>query len=153
MNKKSLFVILFFLITSQSVFAQFNEYGTHFIKNFGKSEYNGEPQNWSVVQDDRGVMYFGNTNYVLEYDGENWDKIQVTDNNSFIRSLNADESGTVYVGTTGEFGYLMPDKKGRMRYHSLSSDINAENLSTIWKIYDKSDTTYFCATDTIYVFK
>lgn len=46
------------------------EPGIPLIRNFKPGEYNAHPQNGTILQDNRGVMYFGNTNRVLiEYDG------------------------------------------------------------------------------------
>ena len=36
------------------------------------SDYNAGIQNWSIAQDERGVMYFGNNNGLLEFDGSAW---------------------------------------------------------------------------------
>lgn len=42
------------------------------ITNFNKNEYGGSVQNWSVTIDKRGILYFGNNEGLLEYDGSNW---------------------------------------------------------------------------------
>lgn len=39
------------------------------IRNFTKNEYNAESQNWSIVQDTRGFVYFANNAGLLEFDG------------------------------------------------------------------------------------
>ena len=72
------------------------EAGGLFLRSFTPKDYQASPQNWAVVEDQRGVMYFGNTECVLEYDGVSWRKIPVS-NGSGVRSLATDESGTVYV--------------------------------------------------------
>ena len=46
-----------------------NESGRPFIRNYEAREYQAHSQNWSILQDQRGVMYFGNSIGVLEYDG------------------------------------------------------------------------------------
>ncbi|MGH7602060.1 MAG: hypothetical protein ACREOI_37325, partial [bacterium] len=37
-----------------------NETGLPFIRNYGPKEYGAHAQNWTILQDERGVMYFGN---------------------------------------------------------------------------------------------
>ena len=58
------------------------EKGLPFITNYSPKTYKAYPQNWSIVEDDRGVMYFGNQNLILEYDGVKWNKIKLH-NSSF----------------------------------------------------------------------
>lgn len=69
---------LFFL----SVFGQFinynhNAFGQPFIKYYSSKEYKSDNTNWSVLQDKRGVMYFGNEKCILEFDGNSWRRIEV----------------------------------------------------------------------------
>ena len=42
------------------------------IRNFDPSDYRAGQQNFAVVQDARGVLYAGNADGVLEYDGVRW---------------------------------------------------------------------------------
>jgi len=46
--------------------------GSFFIRNYPPDEYGAHNQNWAILQDSRGVMYFGNSDGALEYDGESW---------------------------------------------------------------------------------
>ena len=50
-------------------------------------------QNWAIVQDSRGVMYFGNHDAILEYDGVSWRKIYVK-NRTTVRSFAIDGNGS-----------------------------------------------------------
>ena len=104
----SIVFILFFLLFSPALKYGVNaqtssDAGCPFIRNYTPDEYDADPQNRSVIQDKRGVMYFGNTDGVLEYDGKNWRLIKVA-NNSAALSLTIDSSGIIYVGAFGEFG-------------------------------------------------
>jgi len=45
---------------------------------YSSTDYNSTPQNWSVTQDHRGIMYFGNSSCILEYDGVSWRNIFVS---------------------------------------------------------------------------
>ena len=96
-----------------------NKTGIPLITNYSAFELNFAEQNYSIAQDKRGVMYFGNNeNGVLEYDGVNWRKIPIPTNSS-IYSLAVDENGVVFVGAAGEFGYLAPNNSGKLAYKSL----------------------------------
>lgn len=119
---KVLKIIFLLLLSSLSSIGQVNKLGNPIIRNFTPEENGGNEQNWSVVQDNRGVMYFGNIDNkgVLEYDGKTWRSIPIA-NNSYVLSLAKDDEGTIYVGAVGEFGYLTPDSQGNMHYVSLCS--------------------------------
>lgn len=120
--------------------------GLSFLKNYSPDEIGAGAQNWAVIMDNRGVMYFGNgDNGVLEFDGVNWVKIPVS-NNSIVRSLGIDNNGTIYVGAVGEIGYLKPDDFGKLQYVSLANKIDTTNrdFNNVWKTIFYNDHIYFC---------
>jgi len=137
-----IFTILFGLLAS---WLTAQEIGMPFTQNYAPSVYKAGSQNWAIVQDHRGVMYVGNTNGLLEFDGKNWKLIPIS-NNLSVTSLAIDEDGVVYVGAYGEFGYLTPNPKtGEMQYVSLSDKLPDEekNFTDIWKTYVSKDGVYF----------
>ncbi len=147
-------VSILIIIINTFVFSQINKTGIPFITNYSPQEYSASEQNWAIVQDNRGIMYFGNNDDgVLEYDGINWRKIPI-DNNSIIRSLAIDSLGKIYVGGVGEFGYLIPNKSGKMIYQSLlpKIDTSDNDFPDIWKTYATKDGVYFCSTKKIFLF-
>lgn len=112
------------------------EAGAFFIKQYLPQVYGADPQNWAVVQDTRGVMFFGNNEGLLEYDGARWRHIRLPSANSVVRSLAIDSDGTVYVGGQNEFGFLSPDAAGLLQYVSLLHQVPAadRNFGDIWTI-------------------
>ena len=52
-----------------SLSIQWKENGFPYIQNFSPTDYNAEIQNFSIIQDKRGLIYFGNNKGVLVYDG------------------------------------------------------------------------------------
>ena len=107
--------------------------------NYPASEYvGGMQQNWAIVQDQRGVMYFGNNGGVLEFDGVSWRLIE-SPGGTNIRSMVIDNEGMIYVGAQGDFGFLMPDTNGTMDYVSLLKHIKKEDrkFSDIGKTFYK----------------
>lgn len=109
------------------------EIGLPLMRSFSPKEYGAEPQIWAVVQDHRGVIYVGNNDGVLEFDGMRWRLIRVA-NNSIVSSLAVDAQGRVYVGAFGEIGYLHPDANGQMTYVSLSDRLPPEqhDFTHVW---------------------
>lgn len=95
------------------------EIGLPYIKNYTVKDYKAHTQNFSVIQDSRGIMYFANFSGILEFDGTYWELIP-TQNRTKVSALTIDENGRIYVGTRGELGYLEPDNKGKMSFISLN---------------------------------
>ncbi|UCG28822.1 MAG: SpoIIE family protein phosphatase [Bacteroidales bacterium] len=136
---------IIFLTLLSIGYSQVYETGIPFITNYTPQGTTGT-QHFSVVQDFRGVLYFGNNDgEIMEYDGVNWRSIPIA-NRSFVRSLQVDDYGTVYAGGVGEFGYLAPDIHGKLNYVSLLSKLDSSDLSFghIWRIYNWNGNIYFC---------
>ena len=127
---KKIFLIFFLLLCSlfngnwlysQSASPHSNNFssktGLPIIRNYTPKEYGAHIQNWAIIKDKRGIMYFGNGSGLLEYDGVSWRLIEIP--NMLVRSLAMDEEGRIYVGGSSEFGYLTPDSIGNMIYISL----------------------------------
>jgi GAF domain-containing protein/CheY-like chemotaxis protein/ligand-binding sensor domain-containing protein len=121
-----------------------SELGRPFLRNFSAKEYGAHPQNWAIAQDDRGIMYFGNGNGILEYDGVSWRKIELP-NKSLVRALAKAADGRIYVGGRDDFGYLAPDSLGRMRYVTLLELVTEDNrhFSDIRDVYATAQGIYF----------
>ncbi len=120
------------------------EIGRPYIRNYSPKEYGAMPQNWAIMQDQRGVMYFGNWNGVLEYDGVSWRLIS-TPNKSGVRSFAMDASGRIYVGAVGDLGYLAPDSLGRMQFISLLDHVTpaGRGFNEVWYAHANAQGVYF----------
>ncbi len=101
------------------------EAGKPYMHSFTYEDYNTHVQHWSIVQDNRGIMYLGASHGVHEFDGVSWRVIPVT-NASLVRSVARDNNDRIYVGAQDEFGYLAPDARGQMQYASLLAYVPQE---------------------------
>ena len=112
------------------------EAGLPAIRNFTPREYAAGTQNWALAQSPQGLMYVGNNDGVLEFDGTQWRLIRVA-NGTAVRSLAVDGTGRVYVGAQGELGYLEPDGAGRTRYVALlaSRPPQARTFREVWTTF------------------
>lgn len=112
------------------------------ISNFTPKEYKARPQNWAIVEDHRGVLFFGNNSGILEYDGIFWKSIAVED---VVRSLAVDSKGTIFVGSQYDFGYLAPNNTGDLEYHSLQPKLDPEyhEFQEVWKTHATPEGVYF----------
>jgi len=145
--KKILFRICIPLIVLLLIWAETksqSETGRPFITNYPPNLHSANPQNWCIEQDDRGVMYFGNSDGILEYDGHNWRLIK-TPKNNVVRSMAKDKNGRIWVGGSGEIGYLSPDSIGSMSFISLTDQVpeDKRNFSDIWLTTTLEDEIYF----------
>ncbi|MBI4646231.1 MAG: hypothetical protein HY738_06445 [Bacteroidia bacterium] len=149
-----LIISILIILIVQTSFCQINKYGVPFLRNYTPEEYKAPESNWAVIRDKRGVMFFGNDEQVLEYDGVNWRNIKIPKNAS-VRALAVDNSGTIYIGAAGDFGYLVPDEKGKLNFYSLFDQLDSSyrKYQNIYKIYIKGNYTYFPTNTGIFVYK
>ncbi len=138
------YYLSFFLLFTSNYLLLAQEKGKILSQYYSPKEYNGGTQNWDIVQDQRGVLYFGNQIGVIEYDGETWRTIPLS-NNSSVRSLSINNNGSIFVGGIGEIGYLKPNIKGHLEYHSLKNliDSSHQDFSDVWSSECLENSTYF----------
>jgi ligand-binding sensor domain-containing protein/DNA-binding CsgD family transcriptional regulator len=127
-------------------------YGLPGIHNFARSEYLGGTQNWAVAQSPNGMMYFGNNNGLVEYDGANW--TVYTDMELVIRSVCVDEN-RIYVGAFNKFGFYEEDANGMLRYQSLLPLLKnrIRDFDEIWRIHKTSFGIVFQSFKAIFILK
>jgi len=147
---KAIGLIWALILSSILSFGQINKYGHPILRNYTPEEYNGVEQNWAIIQDNRGLMYFANNDKgILEYDGTSWRTIPV-EKNANVRSFAKDDQGTIYVGTVGDFGYLTPNlTTGLLEYKSLlgllKDTLVRHKIQDIYKTYYYKGKIYFCS--------
>lgn len=122
-----------------------SEAGLPFIQTFSVRDYEGHNQNWNAVQDRRGVLYVGNKDAVLAYDGVAWRTIPT--GGLFIRGLAIDASDRIWVGGVDELGWLDDDGRGGRKFTSLRAHLpaDARNFGSIFKVFALSHGIYFNA--------
>ena len=132
----NLYILIVLLLLAVDSLPQVNSFtGLPIIRNYSPSESGGTTQNWAIVQDKRGVMYFANTGGLLEYDGSTWRIIKVE--NEIARTVAIDSAGTIFVGGVDQFGILKADQSGKLKYKSLINFIPVEERSfgDVWSIW------------------
>ncbi|HEX2394493.1 MAG TPA: hypothetical protein VHI78_04065, partial [Bacteroidales bacterium] len=142
-------LITAFIISQSRINAQAQ--GDYFYRNFTAQDMKASDWIQSIAQDSRGIIYAGNNlGTVMEYDGSRWRTISAT--NGPIRSLKADDSGRIYVGSFGDFGYLEPDKKGALQYRSLVDKVPDEqrDFSDVWSIDFHGRDVYFRSVERLF---
>lgn len=98
-------------LLSGAALAQRTEIGHPLVRCIPPTEYDGGLQIFDAVQTPDGLLHFACSEdfAVLRYDGERWRKL-------FLPvppvSLDADEDGRVWVGSSDDFGFLRPSASG-----------------------------------------
>lgn len=155
MNFIKTIIILYLILFSNHLSGQDKLIGLPEIRNYKKTDYKGDPQNWEIGQDKNGNLYFANNKGLYQFDGFSWRKY-VLPNSGLIRSFKFDKSGKVFVGGSNEFGYFKPNLKGKMEYFSLSQFINkdaAKTFDNVWKIHLHNNEIIFQSFTVAYIFK
>ncbi|WLT31395.1 sensor histidine kinase [Geothrix sp. PMB-07] len=118
--------------------------GSPVTTSYGPDQYKAHNQNWAAVQDRRGVMYFGNTMGIVEYDGQHWQMVAVP-GAAAVRALALGPDGTIYYGAVGDFGYLAVSPAGKVAAVSLKGDLPASEafFSDVWQVESCADGIYF----------
>lgn len=131
--------------------AQSNSIGSPSIRNYTKSDYRGGTQNWAMTQDQRGVVYAGNNEGLLEFDGSSW-QTHFLPNRTIARSVALDTRGRLYLGGQDEFGYLTTDAAGRIQFSALSHLVpeNFKSFEDVWEIFPLPEGIFFCTQRAIF---
>ncbi|HEU4633801.1 MAG TPA: GAF domain-containing protein, partial [Flavisolibacter sp.] len=128
------------------------EKGLPFITNYLPKNYKALPQTWCVTEDNRGIMYFGIQNGVLEYDGVKWRKVLFKNTPVVTRALAKDKKGKIYYGAIGDFGYLTQDSLGQTIGISLLQNVPLpyRNFYDVWTIHVSGEGIYFQSREMIF---
>lgn len=107
------------------------------ITNYTRSQFNADPQFWTMCEDDQGITIFGNNDGAVFFDGNHWNKINLP-NNSSVRSLLKTKSGKIYAGGYNEFGTLQKNEFGQYYYTSLIEELQLTNkhIENVWQIQE-----------------
>lgn len=124
-----------------------------YVINFARDKYHAANKNWSIGQDKKGVMYFGNDIGLLESDGMEWELYSIP-NSPIVRALAIESHYTIYTGGTEELGRWDRDRSGKLKYTSLNNLLPPKSLDneSFWRIWIDEDKVYFQTFKNIYVY-
>ena len=146
-------IVLVFVFNISSAQDQLKYYGEFLLKNYTQEEYGADAQNWAIAQNSKGIMYFGNTNGLLEFDGVNWQRYYLS-KNVVVRTIVIDENDIIWVAGSGIFGYFAPDSLGNLQYTPISDKLpKEENIPEIWKIIKTKEAVYFFSINKSYIWR
>lgn len=122
------------------------EAGRPLMRHFAARDYGAHHQMWVGVEDALGLPHFGNRGCVLEFDGVEWQRIEVP-GTTFVRGLALGSDGKIYVGAVDELGYIEADPLGGKRFVSLRDRLPVEQreFGDIWRTVATKDGVFFAA--------
>lgn len=126
------------------------------VFNYSTGIYKAGNQNWAIAQGSNGVIYVGNNNGLLSFEGVNW-KLHPLPNKLSVKSIFIDSAITperIYVGSFEEFGYFEPDETNQLIYHSiknLAKDYPFHN-DEVWTIHPFNGKIYFQSFSAVFVY-
>ncbi len=128
--------LLIFILTILLPYSHYAIEGIPLIKNYTRNEYDASNQNWTIAQDEYGVMYFGNNLGVLIFNSVDWQLIPVP-NLSIVRSLRFYAPDKILAGAFDELGVVMRDSVGDYHYSTWNTKIpeSERKFGDIWKIH------------------
>lgn len=146
--------ILLLIFTTTATALDLSSLAVPYVQNYTKSQYLFGNQNWCVTSDASGVMYFGNTEGLLSFDGSRWQRY-TTSKDQIVRSVAASADGRLYVGLFGDFGYWSYNSSHRFVYTSLTKLLPASVKLTdeVWKIYVEGKRVVFQSFSNIFIYE
>lgn len=135
--------------------------GTYFsVKEFGSAI-----QIWTGAQAKDGVVYFGNDQEIISFNGYKWGKVKANPTNKAKIDVNkvngtrvlkifTASDGTTYVGRKDNFGYLNYSNQGQIQYEPLKTSSKDGEIGEIWNIIEgKAKKIYFVAKNNVFTVK
>lgn len=116
-------------------YAQIDETGTPFVRNFFPADYNGHTQNFDIAEDAEGSKYVANFAGVLVFNGQDWTLV-LTPDISRVTRVETDNEGRVFVGGLHEIGMISTTEDGKHQYHDLRPLIPEEGEDRFGEIME-----------------
>lgn len=123
--------------------------GNLFTHNFLPADYPGQTQNWAVRVDSNNVVWVGNQDGLMSFNGATWQLIQ-TPQKSTIRSIEFDKNGKLYAGGIADFGFIA-NATHHQKYISLRNKIpEGLNFNDVWSIVSNDEQVLFLTDNYIF---
>ncbi|WP_426484827.1 triple tyrosine motif-containing protein [Flavobacterium sp. 2] len=154
MTKFIRILILSILLISPVLNAQIKKIGVPFIINYNPKTYKAASENWDVLQDSKGMMFFANHFGIMQFDGVRWSIVTQPENKSMVRSLAIDKKDKMYVGAQGDFGYAIQLPNGQYQYTSLVKLLpeSARNFGDVIHTVIRNNEVIFFSYEEIFIY-
>ncbi|OIV40266.1 triple tyrosine motif-containing protein [Flavobacterium johnsoniae] len=152
------FIIRILVLSLLLVFplnAQIKKIGVPFITNYNPKTYKAASENWDVLQNSKGMMFFANHFGILQFDGVRWNIVTQPENRSMVRSMAIDKNDKIYVGAQGDFGFTTQLPNGQYQYTSLVKLLpnSEQNFGDVVHTVIRSNDIVFFSYEGIFIYK
>jgi len=109
------------------------------------------PRNFAVTQGPSGVIYVGNSEGVLSFDGTRW-RLHDVNEQELVRSLAHDGRDRLYVGGYDGFGYFETPLGPDSEYVDLTNSFGIEDpdFADIWQLEVTPEEVFFLALNDLF---
>jgi class 3 adenylate cyclase/ligand-binding sensor domain-containing protein len=107
-------IFLTIKIATYSLYA--NEPGSPYIQVFFLKDYSFNSKSYSIAQNHQGIIFVGNFNGILEYNGSSWKQHKFSGRP--LMAANAEK--IIFAGGLNEFGYLSTNTINQAEFVSLT---------------------------------
>lgn len=112
------------------------------FQNFDGILYRASSYNYKSVEDKDGIIFIGNENGLLEFDGASW-LLHQTSNFTPVSNLKIVGDKIFTVGNN-EIGYFQRNEFGKMQYYSIRDRFDLEkDIRDVWYIEESDGRVYF----------
>ena len=155
MMKFKIRILLLFLLFSPIINSQIKKIGVPFIVNYSPKAYKAASENWDVLQDSKGMMFFANHFGIMQFDGVRWAIVTQPENRSMVRSMTIDKNDKMYVGAQGDFGFVIQLPNGQYQYTSLVKLLpkSARNFGDVLHTVIRNNEVIFFSYERIFIYK
>jgi signal transduction histidine kinase len=131
-----------------------HDFGRTLFTYFAPADYRALPQNWAFAQDQRGILYIGNTQGILEYDGKTWRMVK-SPARLTVRSLALASDGTLYAGAFGDFGRIVAQTGKSPSFESLLPALpdSLKSFGDVWRTFPFDGGVVFFTQHRLFFFK
>lgn len=111
--------------------------------NYNYKDYKGGIQNWGITVSPEQVLYAGNNNGLLTYNGNDWSLLE-PDERTTVRAVRH-IGNRIYTAGNNNIGYWEQEQSGKMTYTSLLPLVNQLGIfgDTFWSIASQGKDVYF----------
>jgi len=131
--------LLSIIILALSALCSKGQSGLPFFVNFSEEDYGAQSQNFDVVCDDYGTVFFANFEGLLYYDQSQW-RIVHTNDVQRITALYKDKSGRILVGGNNYVAIIVSSSNGVLQ---LKPMIEKGKFGEIDEIWQEGNTIWF----------
>jgi diguanylate cyclase (GGDEF)-like protein len=123
-------------------------HGAPLMQRYTAKDFNASPSHFSIARDQSGRIYVANAEGILRFDGTSWELIELPAKQS-ARSLNRAQDGKMYVTSYDNFGELVTDKNGEVKFQELLTlsglKGNDRHVGNVWTVVDTEKGVFFQA--------